>query len=259
MKKRFLLFLLLCQYIVFGYGQSNIFFSQMLKQSPGMPAFPQRIDILIDFPEDSSTLQLSDLDLLDSVYRIAFSENNYFLYQIAINGYDDGKTLTETNNTLAQDRAGIVYNYFKNRCKSDFLIRVAPNKIVNSCLGEAKEMVRYQVPTDMNWFQINNLPEKEKTFKSTSLKGKVLMSFQSGREACIGRDTTCYVPPVDMKITASEASVSLLQGAFLRIKNTRADCPADLEFTIEEHLDFKEILDKYFLVPHEKQIIAQAG
>ena len=45
----------------------------------------------------------------------------------------------------------------------------------------------------------------------------------------------------------------------LKIKNTKAECPNDIEFSIEEHLNYREILDKYFLVPHKRQIIIQTG
>ena len=259
MKKRFVLFVLFFQSIIVCFGQSGIYTSQAIKLSPEDVAYPQRIDVLVGFNENSNHLEMDNIDLLDSVYRLSFAENNHFLYKITINGYDDGKAIDETNNTLAQDRADVVYTYFKNRCKSDFLIRIAPNKIYNSCSGDGKEMIRYQVPTDINWLHLNNLPEKDKKFRNISLAGKVWISFVNDREACVGIDTICYVPPVDMKVNSFEASVSLLKGAFVSIKNSRAGCPADLVFRLEEYLDFKQILDNYFLVPHEKQIIAQAG
>lgn len=259
MKQHLLLFILFVQVSLFCQGQSSIFPSQSVRQSPDAPSYPQRMDVVISFPENSSNLDLKDIDLLDSVYRITFADNNYFLYKVSITGYDDGKVLDETNNTLAQDRVDVIYNYFKNRCKSDFLIRIAPNKIYNSCTGEAEEKVRYQVPTDVNWHQINNLPEKDKKFRNIPLAGKVLMTFINDREACIGLDNSCYVPPRDMKVNAAEASIALLRGAFLRIDNSRAECPENLVFTLEEHLDQKEILEKYSLIPHEKQIIVQAG
>ena len=48
------------------------------------------------------------------------------------------------------------------------------------------------------------------------------------------------------------------KGALYSVSNTKDSCPK-VRFSIEEHLDYKEVVERYFLVPHPKQIIVQAG
>ena len=49
------------------------------------------------------------------------------------------------------------------------------------------------------------------------------------------------------------------KGALYAVQNTKDSCPENVEFSIEEHLDYKDVVEHYFLVPHPKQIIVQVG
>ena len=93
--------------------------------------------------------ETADIDLLDSVYRIAFSRTNPKMYTFVIEGYG-----TAADQDLVKSRVDGVYNYFTGRCDAQFMIRIAPNPISSSCSGDSVEMVRYEVPTDRKYYDI---------------------------------------------------------------------------------------------------------
>ena len=97
------------------------------------------------------------------------------------------------------------------------------------------------------------------TFNKIPLDGKVKVTLNNNPKACIGDFEGCSLPSKDSIIRSYYSSVTLTKGSLLKIKNTKAECPNDVEFSIEEHLNYREILDKYFLVPHQRQIIVQTG
>ena len=262
--KKLLIFLIICSALATqAIAQSYIYTPPVKKQknTPGKPKkqepvipFPEQFCLLVDFANGSENYDLETLDLLDSVYRIMMDRTNPRMYAIAIEGFggdnDDSLTFHRVNN---------VYDYFVQRSKSPFLVRITTNKIKNSCSGEGEELIKYEVPVDRKYYKMSELPQSRHTFNNTPLTGKVLMTFKHNPEACIGGFTNCCVPSRDSLVRGYYSSVMITKGALLRIDNTRDKCPDSIDFAIEEHLDYKEVLERYFLIPHKKQLLIQVG
>lgn len=244
-------------------AQNGIFIPR--KPGGGRPtaaeiASPVKFEVIVSFEEGTSRYALDAIDILDSAYNIGFSNKNPRFYKITITGFDDGKELTENNNTLAKDRTEAVYHYFTSRSKAEFMIRIAPSTYMHSCLGEQQEMLRYRVPVDFKWVSLYGKPEKETKYtQKISLFGKVLVTFEEDMEACVGKFNNCYIPRRDTIIRTPYSTTILSKGCFQQIIGTKDDCITDLDFTVEEHLDYKPIIENYFLIPHKKQILVQAG
>ena len=260
--KKLLIFFILCSALALqSMAQSYIFTPQVKpaknanskqKKQPEIP-FPEQFCLLVDFADSSENYDLETLDLLDSVYRLAFDKANPRMYAIAIEGFGDN------DDSLTFHRVNNVYNYFLSRVNSPFMVRITSNKIFNSCSGSGEELIKYEVPVDRKYYRMSDLPSSRHTFNQTSLNGKVLMTFKHNPDACIGSFTKCQVPSRDSLVRGYYSSVMITKGSMLRIDNTRDKCPDDLEFSIEEHLDYKEVLERYFLIPHKKQLLVQVG
>ncbi|MBO4740523.1 MAG: hypothetical protein J5605_02640 [Bacteroidales bacterium] len=261
--KKLLIFLMMCSVLTIqATAQSYIYTppvkkqkntGKQKKQEPAIP-FPEQLNLLVDFTDSSENYTLETLDLLDSVYRILLDKTNPRLYAIAIEGFggdnDDSLTFHRVNN---------VYNYFLSRAKSPFIVRITSNKIKSSCSGEGEELIKYEVPVDRKYYKMSELPQSRHTFNQTPLNGKVLMTLKNNPEACIGGFADCQVPSRDSLVRGYYSSVLITKGSMLRINNTRDKCPDDLEFSIEEHLNYKEVLERYFLIPHKKHLLIQVG
>ena len=215
---------------------------------------PEKFCLLINYSGSSADYTVNDLDWLDSVYRVAFADrSNPRLYAITIEGYSNSES-------LSQERVDRVYNYFANRCYAPFPIRYATNPIHCTCHGDTVETVRYEVPVDRKAYNVKDLPESRRTFnKNISLDNCVLISLSHDPDACLGAARGCAVPSVDSTIRGYYASVFMKRGALYNVTNTKDSCPSDVSFSIEEHLDYKPIVEEYFLVPHRKQYIVQVG
>ncbi len=215
---------------------------------------PEKFCLLINYSGSSTSYSVSDLDWLDSVYRVAFADRtNPKLYAITIEGYSNSESLSE-------ERVNAVYNYFANRCYAPFPIRYAPNPIHCTCHGDTVETVRYEVPVARKAYNVKDLPESRRTFnKSINLNNCVLITLEDDPDACLGAARGCAVPSVDSTIRGYYASVFMKRGALYNVTDTKDSCPSDVRFSIEEHLDYKPIVEEYFLVPHRKQYIVQVG
>ncbi len=257
MKKKILLGLLCTVFITMLYSQSAIYYPNIktLKPSAETGLYePESFMLLLEYPQGQAAYNISDIDLLDSVYRMAFSRSNPMMYTVVIEGY--GNT---DDQVIVKERVDAVHRYFTGRCNAQFMVRIAPNPISSSCYGDSVEMVRYEVPTDLKYYDMAELPESKRTFNKMSLLDKVKVTLTNNPKACIGDFEGCNLPSKDSIIRSYYSSVTLTKGSLLKIKNTKARCPNDVEFSIEEHLNYREILDKYFLVPHKRQIIIQTG
>jgi hypothetical protein len=51
----------------------------------------------------------------------------------------------------------------------------------------------------------------------------------------------------------------LSKGSVYSVENTKDTCPGGLVINIEDHLNYRDILDRYHLIPHRRQVLAQAG
>jgi hypothetical protein len=257
MRKKVLLGVLTTLCVMVAYTQSAIYYPNIKTLKPSAETGllePESLVLLLEYPQGQPSYNIEDIDLLDSVYRVAFSKTNPMMYTFVIEGYG-----TAADKDLVRSRVDGVYNYFTGRCDAQFMIRIAPNPISSSCSGDSVEMVRYEVPTDRKYYDMAELPQSKQVFNKIPLLDKVKITITNNPKACIGDFEGCSVPSKDSIIRSYYSSVTLAKGSLLRIKNTKDKCPDDVEFSIEEHLNYREILDKYFLVPHKRQIIIQTG
>lgn len=239
-----------------AFAQTGIYIpsAKPIKNMQKAMVHPDKFCLLINYSGSSSTYSISDLDWLDSVYRVAFSDrSNPKLYAITIEGYSNSEALSE-------ERVDLIYKYFAGRCYAPFPIRYAPNPIHCTCHGDTVETVRYEVPVSRKAYNVSDLPESRRTFNKTmKLDNCVLITLQNDPDACLGAARGCMVPSMDTTIRGYYASVFMKRGALYNVQETKDSCPSDVRFSIEEHLDYKPIVEEYFLVPHRKQLIVQVG
>lgn len=247
-------------FFLFSYGsvqgQTGIYIpsAKPIKNMQKAMEHPDKFCLLINYVGSSATYGVNDLDWLDSVYRVAFADrSNPKLYAITIEGYCGSEALSE-------ERVNHIYNYFANRCYAPFPIRYAPNPIHCTCHGDTVEIVRYEVPVTRKAYDVKDLPESRKTFNNNiRLSNCVLITLQDDPDACLGAARGCMVPSMDTTIRGYYASVFMKRGALYNVRETKDSCPSDVKFAIEEHLEYKPIVEDYFLVPHRKQLIVQVG
>jgi hypothetical protein len=175
------------------------------------------------------------------------------MYAITIEGYSNSET-------LSRQRVDNVYNYFAGRCYAPFPIRYAINPIHCNCHGDTVETVRYEVPVSRMAYNIADLPESRRKLNGNiDLSNSVLITLINDPDACLGAARGCAVPGMDTTVRGYYASVFMKRGALYNVAGTKDSCPSDVTFSIEEHLDYKPIVEDYFLVPHRKQYIVQVG
>lgn len=219
-----------------------------------LATYPETFYLVMEFGKDT-TLTLSDLDMLDSVYNYAFqNRENPNFYTMTVEGYADG------DEQMMEARCKAVYDYFCRRSYTPFPVRISYNPIHCSCHGDTVEMLRYEVPATVNVLNMADLPDSRQTLNKTiQLKGNVLVTFKNNPDECIGTSRGCFLPANDTVIHGYYASLALQKGSVYAVENTKDTCPPELEIKIEEHLDYKEIVERYSLIPHRKYIIIQAG
>ena len=215
---------------------------------------PEVFYLLLCYEGSAPTYSVSDLDLLDSAYRIAFDIDNPMYYTMAVEAYGDG------NETLGKERVDGVYRYFAMRGGQRFPVRVARNNIHCSCMGDTVETLRFEVPVATAVYNAAELPESRRLLnKSIALQNCVLVTFRNDPDECVGTARGCYVPAEDSIVRGYYASLSLAKGSVRAVDNTKDTCPSGLEITVEDHLNYRKVVEQYSLVPHRKQLIVQAG
>lgn len=215
---------------------------------------PEVFYLLLCYEGSAPTYSVSDLDLLDSAYRIAFDVDNPMYYTMAVEAYGDG------NEALGRERVDGVYRYFAMRGGQRFPVRVARNNIHCSCMGDTVETLRFEVPVVTAVYNAAELPESRRLLnKSIALQNCVLVTFRNDPDECVGTARGCYVPAEDSIVRGYYASLSLAKGSVRAVDNTKDTCPSGLEITVEDHLDYRKVVEQYSLVPHRKQLIVQAG
>ncbi len=215
---------------------------------------PEMFYLLLCYEGSAPTYSVSDLDLLDSAYRIAFDIYNPMYYTMAVEAYGDG------NEALGKERVDGVYRYFAMRGGQRFPVRVARNNIHCSCMGDTVETLRFEVPVATAVYNAAELPESRRLLnKSIALQNCVLVTFRNDPDECVGTARGCYVPAEDSIVRGYYASLSLAKGSVRAVDNTKDTCPSGLEITVEDHLDYRKVVEQYSLVPHRKQLIVQAG
>ncbi len=215
---------------------------------------PEVFLLLIQYGEGESEYDDSDLDMLDSAYRIAFDVENPRLYTMTIESYGT------TDETVARERADAVYRYFAMRSHARFPIRYARNPIHCTCFGDTSEVLRFEVPTNTVVYQAGELPPDRLLLnKSIPLENTVLVTFSDNPDECVGAARGCYVPAEDSTVYGYYAWMQMNKGAIRTIDNTKDTCRGGVEIRLEDHLNYKELLEHYHLVPHRRQVIAMAG
>lgn len=215
---------------------------------------PERFCLLISYRGGSTEFDTSALDLLDSAYRIAFSQTNPMYYTMTIEGYGTA------NESISRERVERVYRYFAMRSHADFPVRYALNPIHCSCYGDTVEVLRYEVPTTKLTYDVAELPEARRMLNKTiDLAGSVLVTFNNDPDECIGSARGCAVPAEDSMVRGYYASLFIARGAIHSVDGTKDSCPNNVKIKIEDHLDYRAVVEQYRLVPHRRQIIAQAG
>lgn len=215
---------------------------------------PEVFYLLLCYEGSAPTYSVSDLDLLDSAYRIAFDIDNPMYYTMAVEAYGDG------NEALGKERVDGVYRYFAMRGGQRFPVRVARNNIHCSCMGDTVETLRFEVPVATAVYNAAELPESRRLLnKSIALQNCVLVTFRNDPDECVGTARGCYMPAEDSIVRGYYASLSLAKGSVRAVDNTKDTCPSGLEITVEDHLDYRKVVEQYSLVPHRKQLIVQAG
>lgn len=215
---------------------------------------PQIFCLLVGYNGTETEYDVAALDLLDSAYRIAFDVENPMYYTMTIEGYggsDEG---------LTKQRVDAVYRYFAMRGGSNFPVRYAHNPISCSCNGDTVETLRFEVPTTLAVYDVATLPEARRTLnKNIALTNCVLVTFRNDPEECVGAARGCFVPDQDSLVHGYYSSLMLTRGSVYSVEGTKDTCPGGLEISIDDHLDYKALVEQYRLVPHRNQIIVQAG
>lgn len=215
---------------------------------------PETFCLLIQYSGNDTTYSIADLDLLDSAYDIAFDIENPKFYTMRIEGFGDNDFM------LNQERVNSIYHYFARRSHSPFPVRIAQNKVSCSCHGDTVEQIRYEVPIAVSAYDVAELPESRRVINKTiKLENCVLVTFNNSPDECIGTANGCYLPTQDTVIRGYYATLEMPRGAVYSVNGTKDSCPEPLSIDIEEHLDYNTLVERYFLVPHAKQIIVHAG
>jgi len=114
------------------------------KQQVPVDPYPNRIEAYICFEPSSAYYTETGLNILDSIYSIAFDKKNNKFYKMTIEAYDDAEPLNEMNASLARDRAVMIFNYFASREESEFIIKRTPGTYTHSCSGENELLHKIQ-------------------------------------------------------------------------------------------------------------------
>ena len=215
---------------------------------------PEVFCLLIKYDGASADYDTAALDLLDSAYRIAFDLKNPMYYTMDIEGYGDA------DERLSSHRVEAVYQYFARRCHSQVPIRRAMNKIHCSCQGDTVETLLFEVPVNKATYDCAQLPEARRMLNKTiDLRGSVLVTLRHNPDECVGAARGCQIPAADSVVRGYYASLFIARGAIRSVDNTKDNCPSNIEIKIDDHLDYRSVVEQYNMVPHRKQLIVQAG
>lgn len=249
-----LLLMLLCAGVVTAQSGFYMPTAKPVRDMQKALTNPEAFYLLLCGSEGQTVCTDAELDLLDSAYGIAFAIDNPMLYTMTVEGYGGA------DERLTRERVDAVCRYFAMRSHAQFPIRYAKNPIHCSCSGDTIEVLRYEVPVSTAVYHYASLPETRRVLnKSVDLKNSVLITFRNNPDECVGSARGCYVPREDSTVYGYYASMVLTKGSVYSVENTKDTCPGGLQIKIDDHLDYRYILDRYHLIPHRRQILAQVG
>lgn len=238
------------------YGQSGLYVpsKKPVKNMQKALTNPPTFHLLLSYKGDDSTFSVDDLDLLDSAYRIAFDIDNPNYYTMTVESYGN------SSEPLGQRRVDGVVRYFAMRSHATFPIRLAHNPIRCSCHGDTVETLRFEVPLTTAVYDYSTLPEARRLLnKSVPLENSVLVTFTNNPDECLGVARGCFMPENDSLVRGYYATLFLARGSVYSVAGTKDTCPGGLEVTVEDHLDYRQTVEQYRLIPHPKQLLVQAG
>lgn len=222
--------------------------------------YPEKFEAFICFENGQHTYTKDGLDILDSVYKIAFDQDNNKFYKITITGYDDNQTLTEQSTTLSRERAIRIFDYFSQREGTEYIIRRTPTKYYHSCEGEVECVIKYKMPFDFKWINLSGKPKSETTLNGIDLTSKVHILVENNPEEALGKFYDYHFPAVDTTLTTKTMSMlKMPKGALESLTHTKDAIDTDMTLSFEECLSFEEVTSNYSLVPHRRQYIIKSG
>lgn len=215
---------------------------------------PPTFCLLLSYEGNDSSYSVNDLDLLDSAYRIAFNIDNPNYYTMTVESY------AGNDESLGRRRVDGVVRYFASRSYTSFPVRLAHNPIHCSCHGDTMETLRFEVPLSTAVYDCAELPEARRLLnKSVPLQNCVLVTFVNNPDECLGTARGCFVPAEDSLVRGYYATLFLTRGSVYSVAGTKDTCPGGLVVTVEDHLDYRQTVEQYRLIPHPKQLLVQAG
>jgi len=222
--------------------------------------FPEKFEAYICFEPRKSNYTEEALDALDSVYKIAFDLNSDKFYKITIIGYDDGEVVQQENSSLARERAITIFDYFASREETEFIVRKTPSSFYHSCSGEAECIIKYKMPFDFKWINLNDKSAQERTHNGIDLKNKVYILVENNPDECLGKFNDYYYPSQDTTIVTKNMSMlKMPKGALESIIHTKDTLNSEMTIQFEDVISFEDLTRSYKLVPHHRQYIINAG
>ncbi|MBQ7984433.1 MAG: hypothetical protein IJ250_02215 [Bacteroidales bacterium] len=221
--------------------------------------FPAKLETYITFDKASAYYTKEGLNNLDSIYMIAFSKDNNRFYKMTITGYDDGEPVTEQTSSLARQRAVMVFKYFASREETEYIIKRTPSYYISSCDGQKEYYIKYKMPFDFRWINLDGNEEAVKEHEGIDLRGKVHIYVEEDAEDCLGAFYDYDYPSTDTVINGTYSKVLMPKGSIAYIHHTKDTVNMDFTAKYEEVMGFDALTSKYFLVPHKKQYIINAG
>lgn len=237
-------------------GQSGLYIpsAKPVKNMQKALTNPPTFQLLLCYQGNDSSYSVNDLDLLDSAYRIAFDIENPNYYTMTVESYGNG------DDSLGQRRVDGVVRYFAMRSYAPFPIRMAHNPIRCSCHGDTVETLRFEVPTSTAVYNYSELPEARRLLNKTiPLENSVLVTFKNDPDECVGTARGCFMPSEDSLVRGYYATLFLARGSVYSVAGTKDTCPGGLQISVDDHLDYRQTVERYKLIPHPKQILVQAG
>lgn len=237
-------------------GQSGLYIpsAKPVKNMQKALTNPPTFQLLLRYQGNDSSYSVNDLDLLDSAYRIAFDIENPNYYTMTVESYGNG------DDSLGQRRVDGVVRYFAMRSYAPFPIRMAHNPIRCSCHGDTVETLRFEVPTSTAVYNYSELPEARCLLNKTiPLENSVLVTFKKDPDECVGTARGCFMPSEDSLVRGYYATLFLARGSVYSVAGTKDTCPGGLQISVDDHLDYRQTVERYKLIPHPKQILVQAG
>ena len=247
-----------CDFIIMPQPPKKKRTANRREQVPVDP-YPDRMEAYICFEPASAYYTEAGLDILDSIYSIAFNKDNNKFYKMTIEAYDDAEPLNELNASLARDRAVMIFNYFSSREESEFIIKRTPSTYTHSCSGEMPYFIKYKMPFDFKWINLYKKSEEERVSNGISLVGKVHIVIENDPEGCLGEYFDYYYPANDSVLSASCSEVMIPKGALESITHTKDTIEYSCNISYKEYMTFEDLTSNYHLIPHKKQYIINAG